>query len=216
MRILGINHLVRSALWAEAVFLLAAMICFGGCAVNDATPAPQATVQNNFFPLENGLIYTYGRTTNFTNYDTITCRLITEQPPLILQNELEDTVTDRPFYYIAYSTDADGNPEGILSTDTSTLIALDGNLQDSATWVADETRGIHATVVAQYDSYYLPGRQEAFNDVLCIEYHQDGLPADTYTLRFFARGYGLILERELVGPTTEIARLQLISVQYPS
>jgi hypothetical protein len=186
-----------------------------GCTVNDATPAPQATVQSNFFPLENGLLYTYGRTTNFTKYDTISCWLFTVQPPAILQNVLEDTVTKAPFYSFVYSTDADGNPEGILSTDTSTLIALDGNLQDSATWVADEAHGIHATVVAQYDDYYLPGRQEDFADVLAVEYHQDGQPADIYTLRFFARGYGLILEREF-GPSSEISRLQLISVRYPS
>jgi hypothetical protein len=185
-----------------------------GCTVNDATSAPQATVQGNFFPLDNGLLYTYGRTTNFTNYDTITCRMVIAQPPMN-KNELKDTITNLPFYYISYTTDADGNPAGILSTDTSSLMVLDGSLQDSATWVADGVRGIHAIVVAQYDDYFLPGRQEDFKDVLAVEYHQDGQPTGTYTLRFFARGYGLILEREF-SPSSEISRLQLISVQYPS
>ncbi len=200
---------------AEIALLLFVIACFGGCTVNNATPAPEATVQSYFFPLDNGMLYTYGRTTNFTDYDTITCQMVIAQSGLT-QNELKDTTTKLPFYYISYTNDADGNLAGILSTDTSTLMALDGKLEPGATWVADEIRGIQATVVEQYDDYYLPGRQQAYTDVLAVEYHQDGQPADTYTLRFFARGYGLILERQLVGPTTEISRLQLIGIQYPS
>ncbi len=203
----------KAILWIDGIFVLLSVTLINGCSVNDAPPSPLATVQSNFFPLVNGMLYTYGRTTNFTNYDTITCRLLTEEPPYIPQNELLDTLSEKPFYYITYTKDADGNLAGILSTDTSSLMALDGTLQDSATWVADEVHGIHATVVAEYDDYYLPGRQQDYSNVLAVEYHQDGQPADTYTLRFFARGYGLILERDLVGPNTEIARLQLISVQ---
>ncbi len=214
----GNNRFSVSARWAVGMLLFSVSIIEGaflqGCTVNDSTPAPLATVQSNFFPLDNGLLYTYGRTTNYTKYDTITCRMVIAQPPMN-QNELKDTITNLPFYYISYTNDADGNLAGILGTDTSSLIALDGSLQDSATWVADGIRGIHATVVAEYDDYYLPGRQEDFKDVLAVQYHQDSQPMDTYTLRFFARGYGLILEREFVGPTTEIARLQLIGVQYP-
>lgn len=206
-------HRAVGAAKVLAVFFLLAGLT--GCMVNDATPTPEATVQNNFFPLDNGLLYTYGRTTNFTNYDTITCRLITVQPPTIMQNELEDTATGTPFYYIDYTRDADGNEAALLSTDTSTLMVLDGTLQQGATWVADDVHGIQATVIQQYDDYYLPGRQEDFTNVIEVEYHQNGQPADTYTLRFFASGHGLILERELVGSSTEIARLQLIGIQNP-
>lgn len=198
-----------------AVLLFTTVGIFQGCTINDASSVSEATIRSHFFPLDNGIVYTYGRF-NHTRYDTLTCRLVIGQPPS-MKNVFINSATGLPFYYIGLTRDANGNfTAATLSTDTSTLIALEGKLEPNATWVADEINGIHATVVEQYDDYYLPERKEDFADVLAVEYHQDGQPPGNYTLRFFARDKGLILERQFVGPGTEIASLQLISIQYPS
>jgi len=195
------------------LFLLAAFTAFEGCAVNDTTPSTQATVEGNFYPLDNGLIYTYDRFSN-NKYDTITCRLVIGLTAAY-NNYLVNIADSQVLYDIGFTHDADGNLAAMLSNDTMTLLALDGNLQTGATWVADDMHGIQATVVGQYDDYYLPGRATQYSDVLAVEYHQQGQPENFYTLRFFAQGHGLILERQLDGPNTEIASLQLISIQYP-
>ncbi|HEY3876698.1 MAG TPA: hypothetical protein VGM92_14580, partial [Candidatus Kapabacteria bacterium] len=140
--------------------ILAVMaLAMAGCSVDNGTSSPPATVQNNFFPLENDLLYTYVRTTNFSSYDTITCRLESHNN---IQNDLaivlNNVTTQNDLYSFSYTTDANGNPAAILSTDTSSLMVLDGSLQDSATWVADDVHGIQAKVITQYDNYYLPGR----------------------------------------------------------
>jgi hypothetical protein len=193
--------------------LFAVFLALVGCAVNDATPTWQPTVQGNFFPLDNGLLYTYDRFNN-NRYDTLTCRLVIGQTAAY-NNYLQNIADSQILYYIGLTHDANGNQAATLSNDTMTLMALDGNLQTGATWVADDVHGIQATVVGQYDDYYLPGRNTQYSDVLAVEYHQQGQPSNFYTLRFFAQGHGLILERQLVGPNTEIASLQLISIQYP-
>ena len=208
-RLLGMRYSVFAL-----VALLVSSAVLPGCTVNDATPTPEATVQSHFFPLNNGLVYTYRRFRN-NRYDTLTLRIKIGQPPSTT-NELDNVATGLPYYYIGFTHDADNNLAALLSTDSSKLIALDGTLQDSATWVADEVNGIHATVVAQYDDYYLPGdplRKTDYTSVLVVEYHQNGQPSGNYVLRYFARDHGLILEQQLVGPGTEITNLQLISIQ---
>ena len=201
---------------AGSILLLGLLAIVSGCAVNDTSSLPQATVESYFYPLDNGVVYTYQRFFHNRN-DTLQLRIEIGQPPS-MQNILLDSKTELPYYYVGYSYDPTGNTTaGILATDTSTLIALEGSLEPNATWVADENNGIHATVVDRpYDDFYLPGRQLDYTDVLPVKYHQDGQPESNYTLRYFARGHGLILEQEFVGPGTQIASLQLISIQYPS
>ncbi|HET6400446.1 MAG TPA: hypothetical protein VFH95_03520 [Candidatus Kapabacteria bacterium] len=210
------NRIFRRTIGTAVIGLLSGMTMLAsismlfGCAVNDATPAPQATVKSNFFPLDNGLLYTYRRFNN-NRYDTLRLLLNIGQPPLTT-NTLLNTATNRPYYYIGFARDADNNLAAMLSTDTSSLMALDGTLEQGATWVADDINRIHATVITQYDDYYLPLRQQDYADVLEVEYHRDGDPPGNYTLRFFARDHGLILERQIVTPETEIASLQLLSI----
>ena len=184
------------------------------CGINDPSPSPQATVESHFFPQDNGLLYTYIRF-NHNTYDTLTCRLILGQT-VADKNALVDTKTDSALYYMRFTHDANGNYAAELSNGDTTLLALDGQLLTGATWVADEVHNIHATVVGHYDDYYLPGRLIHFSDVLAVKYHQDTQPDNVYTLRFFARDRGIVFERNLVGPNTEIASLQLLSVEYPS
>ncbi len=192
-----------------------AMLSIGGCTMVNTPSVPSTTVQSFFYPLDNGLIYTYARFEH-NRYDTISLELEIGQPP-DMRNKLVNIATGEAVYYIGYSQDIDKNVAGIIATDTSTLMALDGRLEPNATWIADESNGIRATVVsAPYDDYYLPGRKQDYTNVLPIKYHVEGQPDENYTLRFFAEGHGLILEQEFVGSGTQIASLQLISIQYPS
>ncbi len=210
--------MIVSVLTGIALLFGAAMLV--GCSVNDAPTAPVPTVQSQFFPMDNGRIYTYRRFTN-NHYDTINLRLVISQNSL--SNVFVNTLTGDTFYRIGFTHDANNNLAAALSTDTSSLMALDGTLEPGATWIADEINGIHATVIKPYDDYYLPSptRQEDYHNVLEVEYHQDGQPSTTYTLRFFARDCGLILERQIVaaGPNseiTEIASMELLSIQSPN
>lgn len=197
----------QSFILLGAAGILFGMLAMNGCTVNDAQPSSAATVQGNFFPLENGILYSYVRTAGFSNSDTISCLLKSMTP-------YQDSLGT--LYTFSYIKDPNGYTEAILSTDTSNLIALDGTLVPGASWIADVQRGIEASVVTQYDDYYLPGRQEHFSNVVEVKYHQSGLPVDSYTLRFFASGVGLILERDIAGQSNEVSRLQLIGLQYPS
>ena len=110
---------------------------------------------------------------------------------------------------------SDGSVNCILANSPSDIgiVALKGVLDLGATWYADTAQKIQANVVGKYAEYYLPGRQIHYNDVVVVKYTTANAPADNYIVRYFARGYGLILERTITGPTSEISNLQLISFQ---
>ena len=192
---------------AAAALLLALAGCQGPSAPNLTTP----TVQSQFFPLDNGLVYTYLRLLN-NRYDTLNLRLITAQPGQ--QNVFVYNGTLDTFYRVSLTHDADFNEAAVISTDTSSLMVLDGTLEDGATWIADDIHRIHSTVIkAQYDDYYLPDvKGKDYSNVVVVEYHQDGQPENNYTLRYFAQGYGLILEEQIIGSSV-IASLELIGIQ---
>jgi len=192
-------------------------IAFGaalsGCGVTDNNPLGTATPQSHFYPIDNGLVYTYSRYSN-NRYDTISCilkvgRTRVDKDTLLISDP------NTPLYYLWLGPDANGNQAAFLENGDTTLCALDGPLVPNATWIADETHSIQATVVDRYDDYYLPGRLVHYSDVLAVKYHTTGQPDNVYTLRFFARDHGLILERQLA-LYGEVASLQLISIQYPS
>ena len=110
---------------------------------------------------------------------------------------------------------SDGTVNCILANSPADIgiVALKGTLDLNATWNADIAGNIQATVVGKYAEYYLPGRQIHYNDVVVVKYTDKTASADTYIVRYFARGYGLILERTITGATSEISNLQLISFQ---
>ena len=110
---------------------------------------------------------------------------------------------------------SDGSVNCILSTSSADIgiVALKGTLDLGATWYADIAQKIQANVVGKYAEYYLPGRQVHYSDVVVVKYTDSSMPADTYVVRYFARGYGLILERTITGAASEISNLQLISFQ---
>jgi hypothetical protein len=183
-----------------------------GCGVADTSLSGDATVHSHFYPIDNGVVYTYSRYNN-NRYDTISCRFVVGQMS-VDKNALIITNTNTPLYYVGFMPDANGNQAAVLERGDTTLLALDGPLVPTATWTADQSHSIQATVVDRYDDYYLPGRLVHFSDVIAVKYHTTGQPDNVYTLRFFARDHGLILERQLA-LYGEIASLQLISIQYP-
>ena len=200
------------------LFVLATTALIGGCRGTVTAPGPDITAGAYFFPFDNGLLYTYSRSTNTNNvirYDTIVCRIVVG-PSYLDANALVNTGTNTPLYRIRMSRDANGNAAALMEWGDTTLYALDGPLVPTATWIADPVNGIVATVVDRYDEYYLQGRLENFKDVIEVKYHQTGQPENVYTIRFFARNNGLILERQLAGPGTEIASLQLLGIRSPS
>lgn len=202
------------------VVMIAATLALQSCGVTDSTSSADnsaATVRTHFFPQDNGMIYTYSRYKN-DKYDTLQCNLVVglrADAPNSLVYHNDATNSSSVLYYIAYTTDFYGNVAAELSTDTAKFLALDGELVAGATWIADPVHNIRATVVEHYDEYYLPGREAHYSDVVAVKYHQDGQPDNVYTIRFFARGQGLIFER-LVAANTEIASLQILSIQYPT
>src|SRR5579863_9853367 len=92
--------------------MLAILAPLSGCTVNDATPAPPATVRGNFFPFDNGLLYSYRRFNN-NRYDTLNLLLNIGQPPST-SNTLIDAATKLPYYYIGFAFDADNNLAAML------------------------------------------------------------------------------------------------------
>jgi hypothetical protein len=97
------------------------------------------------------------------------------------------------------------------------FIALDGPLADSSTWIADQATATKATVFAHYDQYVPDpnSSQLSYNDVIVVKYHRATDPPSNYTLRFYARGIGLILEKTVVGSSTVIAALELVAIGDP-
>lgn len=197
---------------------VAGLLVLAGCSMSSAPASPVSTVQTYFFPLQNGLVYRYSRFTSGpakNTYDTVVCQLIIGQT-MADKNVLVDTSTGNPLFFIGFTHDANNNLAATLSTGDTTLLALDGPLVDSATWVADPVHRIRATVLARYDDYYLEDRAVHFPDVIMVRYHHDGEDESIYTLRFFASGYGLVREVEMAGGNTEIASLQLLDIRYPN
>ncbi len=204
---------VRSYWWMGVATLAIGAALLNGCGTSDAPPASTPTVQSQFYPLDNGLIYTYQRFLN-NRYDTLNLRLVTAQQGLqnvFVYKSANGTLVT--FYRVSLTHDANYNQAAVISTDTSSLMVLDGTLEDGATWVADDINRIHATVLTEYDDYYLPDvKLKDYANVLVVQYHEDGQPNDNYTLRFFAQDHGLILEQQIVQRSV-ISSLELIGIQ---
>jgi hypothetical protein len=193
-----------------------------GCSSGDTPPDTTLTVRDYFFPTTNGLVYTYDRAQTDSNRivtDTLHCVLEVGQLPNS-QNALVNQANDSVVYFFSTTHDSyPGNNNAFaatLSTGTRTVYALEGNLLDSDTWIADASDNLQAIVIAHIDDYY-PPRTSAdvhFSNVIEVKYETIGDPTAEYTLRFFSKGIGLIREAEIVpNGTTEISSLQLTDVK---
>lgn len=208
-------QLVASLLMAAA--LAASLIA---CTPSDAPPA-SATVQDYSFPVDGGVVYTYKRFRN-TTYDTVSARLYVGQLGTA-KNMLVDIKTDSVLMYMDFTHDANGNYATRLSTDTSSILVLDGQLDKGRSWMADPAHNITATIIDHYDDYWIlpdhpqPNDQKIhFPDVLMVQYRNEQDDPGTYTIRFFARDRGLVLERQFFGHDNVISSLQVLNIQYPS
>jgi len=203
-----------------------ALIIFGlflsACSAPTGTSVPPpATADQYFFPdNDNTLQYTYSQNTVST-VDTMTYKMnindtIGGFSQLIGQNQSAQNTAPAPvLFYFKNELASDGQVVSIIANSPSTygLVALKGTLNMGASWYADSAQNISATVVGRYAEYYLPGRQVHYEDVVVVQYNDKNTSSSNYTVRYFARNYGLILEEVVTGPTTEFTDLQLLSRQ---
>jgi len=206
---------------------LATLLLLGGCtAVNEPTftlpnSTPSAAYRAYFYPLKNGLQYTYIRTTtdggsvSTAVEDTVTYQLLLSNNKLLPNSlvRMGDKEKQNVLYNFTIGKDSDANA-AILSDSIAKFYALRGSLEDGSSWISDSAHNIIATVFAHYDAYMLPDRKTSYNDVITIKYQ--GANPNEFCLRYFARDNGLILERYIKGGSTEVSNLRLVKVQNNS
>jgi len=188
------------------------LITFLGSCSAPTDPAPLSSNADAYFFQQNTTFsYTYLQDSATATYGVSSPLTYGSFLSLVKQNP---TGSDTLFSFkkdVLY----DGSVVCLLANSPTTkgIVALKGVLDLGAKWYADTAQNIQATVVGKYAEYYLPGREIHYNDVVVVTYIDKTAPSDTYVVRYFARGYGLILENTITGPTSEITNLQLISFQ---
>lgn len=193
------------------------VLIFAGCAANDiAGPKSDPVAQSYFFPQTNGNQYTYSQH-NLSVIDTSTYQIkVGGQYGDFTQLLKQDNgyPGTEVLYFYKTTQDRDGVLKCIMSRSGNTddaLIALKGLLTVGSTWFADAKEQIQASVVEHYTTFLLPGQEQIYSDVVAVKYADKNAIDDIYTLRFFARDFGLILERSIVGKASENTNLQLLS-----
>ena len=189
---------------------------FGCSAPTDPSSSP-ARANDYFFPQDATLHYTYSQD-KLTTIDTFTYRVNGSQSYggySELIREGQSASANDTLYYFKNDKASDGSQVCVLSSSQSDkgLVVLKGILDLGASWYADGAQNIQATVVGKYADYYLPGRERHYNDVIVVKYVNKLSPPEQYMVRYFARDFGLILERTVLSPSSDIANLQLLSRQ---
>jgi hypothetical protein len=197
-------------------FLLGAALI--GCTSENSTNAPQSVAVANdyFFPQTNGLQYTYSNYTT-SSPDTSTYQVIVNAQYgsyTRLQKQDPDVPSTDVLYFYKTKTNSDGIMQCLMSREqdgADGIVALQGLLEVGSSWFADDANTIKATVMARHDEYLLPGHEQKYQDVVVVKYVDSKKSQDVYEVRYFARDYGLILERTIIGQLSEISNLQLIA-----
>lgn len=197
-----------------AASLLTAFLA--GCSAPVAPTSLSSNADAYFFQQNTTYSYTYSQ--DKTTSNPVATYGVT--PPvtygsfLSLVSQNQSGTTDTLLLFKNRVT-SDGTVNCILSNSPTDIgiIVLKGTLDLGAAWYADTAQKIQANVVGKYAEYYLPGRQIHYSDVVVVKYTDSRAASDSYVIRYFARGYGLILERTITGITSEISNLQLISFQ---
>ncbi len=205
-----------------ASFVLASVLSalLAACSMPTTSAPLSADAKDYFFQSNTTFQYTYSQDDTISNSTTATyqAKLVdnTYGSYLQLVNN-QSTATNNVLYYFKNQSTADGSI-CILSNSVSGkgFVALKGTLEMGASWYADSAQNIQAIVVGKYAEYYLPGRQLHYNDVVVVKYADKNASSDNYLVRYFARDFGLILERKVTGPSSEIVNLQLLSRQGSS
>jgi len=190
-------------------FFFTAVLALGFAACSSPSgnsPAP-ASADNYFFPRDRTFDYTYSLDSTTETYQV---RDTTGGFMSLVNQNVQGSISPT-LYLFKQTTSADGSVICLLSNSPQTngFIALEGTLDLGSTWTADDAGNIQAAVVGKYAEYYLPGRQVHYNDVVVVKYTDKTAPADHYVIRYFANGYGLILERTVTS-STQSADLQLV------
>lgn len=206
-------------------------IALAGCsALVDPLQAPPVA-ETYFFPQTNGLQYTYARDKqNISDTtappdegivsDTATYQVVVDGNygtySRLAKFENGTVTSGDALYYYKTSTNREGVLQCLLakqSADGEDVIALQGELTIGSSWQANAGGTIIATVEDHYDYYYLTGRVIRYEDVVVVKYVDSREPVGTYTMRFFANGYGLIHEKRIVENDTDetaISNLRLL------
>jgi hypothetical protein len=199
-----------------SIGFLSSMALSGCSADNPIVTEEDLTIKTHFYPIVNGSKYTYVRYNNEDGYDTVTYQVRVGQKRGDM-NYLDRMGTNdhvpQVLYYFAYANDQFGQPAAVLK-DTAQFFALAGNLEKNGNpWIAQESPRVYAQVVNVYDTYLISDNI-SFDGVIAVKYWPAGSTTD-YTLRLYAKNYGLIKEKKVVGTNvgtqTEIGSLQLIS-----
>jgi hypothetical protein len=188
---------------------------FAACSTpSDSVPDP-VNADNYFFPRDRTFNYTYSLDSAQTSVTSTYLVRDTTGGFMILVDQNASGPINNSLYLFKQEVTPDGSTVCRLSVSANDngFIALKGKLDLGANWYADDAHNIEATVVGKYAEYYLPGRQVHYNDVVVIKYADKNAASDHYIIRYFANGYGLILERTITGTSSESADLQLLSRQ---
>ena len=178
--------------------------------LSDTAPADQY-----FYPATTGIQYVYSQGNSPSTQDTTTynTQITNTTYGSYIQLVSQTPASTNVLYYFKVEQQAPGIPIKCILSSTGSdqgLVVLQGNLEIGSTWFADALNSIEATVVGRYADYFPPGLNQVYHDVVVVKYKDNSKSDDTYTIRFFARDFGLILEREVLNPTTDVANLQLI------
>jgi hypothetical protein len=196
-------------------------VVFFGCTSQMTAPGTNSVADAYFFPQSNGLEYTYSQYVTATP-DTTTYEVIVNAQYnsfTRLQKSVGGVIQPDILYYYKTSFDRDGVLECLMAHDaagTNSLVALKGSLDVGSTWYADNAETIQAEVTARYENFVIPGHDQQYFDVVVVKYTDKNAAPDTYILRYFAREYGLIMERTIIGSQTEISNLHLLKRERTS
>ena len=203
-----------------ASFIIGSFIAtlLAACSAPTTPAALPANADAYFYQQNTTFQYTYSQGDTASNSVTTTyqAKLVDNSFGSYLQLVSNQVSTsNNVLYYFKDAKTADGSIVCILSNSSTDkgFVALKGTLDLGATWYADSAQNVQASVVGKYAEYYLPGRQLHYSDVVVVKYTDKKAPSENYIVRYFARDFGLILERKVTGPSSEIVDLQLLSLQ---
>ena len=184
-------------------------------APTDSSQPSTAPAEEYFYPPSNGMQYIYAQDNTLQpSTDTSTYQVVVGSSYDSYAKLVEKSTTGSNSSVLYYYK-VDGNQAGVKCILSSTgsdggIVALEGTLDVGTTWAADDAGHIQASVVGRYAEYFLPGRQLMYHDVVAVQYVDNTDVSGAYTLRIFARDYGLIFEEHVMNSTSHSSSLQLL------
>lgn len=186
-------------------------VFLSGCNTVQPPTDASGSVTSHFYPLSDGATFRYLQFAAGDGMpDTVEYQLRVALS-VYGENRLVtgEANAEKILYRFVIEKNAQGNTIALLKNDDGEIIALSGDLAVGSEWMASNS--IRASVEAAYEEYLIPGRTASYRDVIVVKYRNVADGSDSYTLRFFARGCGIIRERRIVkNASTEIGTLLLM------